>query len=321
MDTQKKVSIIIPVYGVEAYLEECINSLLNQTYTNLEIIVIDDASPDRCPEICDSYTQVDQRVRVIHKLNGGAASARNIGLNILTGEYFTFVDSDDYVKPTYIEELVVNLEDHDADISVCSFEYLYKDKTVVKGYQGNLVTMTQIDFLKRFLTDWTCGIIWNKLFKVELLKQIRFPEGHKIDDEFFTYRLFMKAEKVVMFSSILYEYRMRSSSVMNATNRERLLEDKALYLLERFDNITSEYPQLSYNYTQDLLDSIIWLKREALYYNISIKAANSVFKKKIFTILLSNVSLKKKVLFFYLYFWDKTRVNPIEPDTSEKLFE
>lgn len=321
MDTQKKVSIIIPVYGVEAYLEECINSLLNQTYTNLEIIVIDDASPDRCPEICDLFRKMDKRVKVIHKSNGGAASARNKGLDILTGEYFTFVDSDDYVKPTYIEELLKHLVDNDADISVCSFEYLYKNKRVVRGYQGSLDKMNQTEFLKRFLSDWTCGIIWNKLFKTELLGGIRFPEGHKIDDEFFTYKLVMNAKNVVLFESVLYEYRMRSSSVMKASVQNRLLLDKIQYLCERYEFVVEVYPQLKKEYLEDLVDSLIRLKTTSgKYYDVQTQL-KSKYREYFWIVMLSSISYKKKYSFLRTSLYIKSVPEKDIANDEDILFE
>ncbi len=322
MGVSKKVSIIIPVYGVEAYLEECINSLINQTYTNLEIIVINDDSPDRCPEICDLFERLDKRIKVIHKPNGGAASARNQGLDVLTGEYFTFVDSDDYVKSTYIEELVKTLENNDADIAVCSFEYLFKDRTVVKGYQGDLLAMTQIDFLKRFLSDWTCGIIWNKLFKVELLGQIRFPEGHKIDDEFFTYQLVMNAKKVVLFNSILYEYRMRSSSVMKASDGERLLSDKLQYLCERFEKVIFYYPELKIDFLEDMADSLMRLKKTAYQYPKVHKLINRKYRAYLGRIMISPISCKKKYAYIITFFsTNRSSPKTIDNNSNMELYE
>ena len=123
------VSMIIPVYGVEVYLGECLETVLNQTYKNLEIILIDDESPDRCPEICDQYAQKDERIKVIHQKNGGAANARNHGLDMATGEYICFIDSDDKIENNYVEKLLGAIKENKAEVVVCSFKQWYKDKT------------------------------------------------------------------------------------------------------------------------------------------------------------------------------------------------
>ena len=122
------ISIIVPVYGVEAYIVECIESLINQSYKNIEILLIDDQSPDKCPEICEKYAEIDKRIKVIHKENGGAGSARNVGLRNYRGEYVCFVDGDDYVDENYIQVLYDAISKNNADIAVIDYEYLYKDK-------------------------------------------------------------------------------------------------------------------------------------------------------------------------------------------------
>lgn len=122
------VSMIIPVYGVEEYLGECLETVLNQTYENLEIILIDDESPDHCPEICDQHAQKDARIKVIHQKNGGAANARNHGLDIATGEYICFIDSDDKIENSYVEKLLGAIKENKADVVVCSFKQWYKNK-------------------------------------------------------------------------------------------------------------------------------------------------------------------------------------------------
>ncbi|MGI6499315.1 MAG: glycosyltransferase family 2 protein [Anaerostipes sp.] len=143
----EKVSIIIPVYGVEAYLAECLESLINQTYENLEIIVVDDESPDQCPKICDEFAERDKRIIVIHQKNKGAAGARNTGLKAATGNYICFVDSDDKVKEDYVKVLVDTLKENNADIVVCSFEEWYpNEKSPWMDIKDN--TYTEIEFFK-----------------------------------------------------------------------------------------------------------------------------------------------------------------------------
>ena len=154
------VSMIIPVYGVEAYLGECLETVLNQTYKNLEIILIDDESPDRCPEICDQYAQKDERIKVIHQKNGGAANARNHGLDMATVEYICIIDSDDKIENNYVEKLLGAIKENKAEGVVCSFKQWYKDKTQDSEGVENKEYSSK-DYIRKFLSDWTCGLIWN----------------------------------------------------------------------------------------------------------------------------------------------------------------
>ena len=144
------VSMIIPVYGVEAYLGECLETVLNQTYENLEIILIDDESPDHCPEICDQYAQKDERIKVIHQKNGGAANARNHGLDMATGEYICFIDSDDKIENNYVEKLLNAIKESQSDVAVCSFKQWYKNKTQGStGFKNK--EYSSKDYIRKFL--------------------------------------------------------------------------------------------------------------------------------------------------------------------------
>lgn len=290
----KKVSIIIPVYKVEKYIEECLESLRNQTYTNLEIILCDDESPDECPKICERYAQMDERFKVLHKKNGGAASARNMGLDIATGDYLGFVDSDDAVKEDYIEKLVGLLEENDADISVCAFTNLFVNTEECVEME-NTGDYTQVQYLERFLRDWKCGLIWNKLFKKELLGDIRFAEGHVIDDEFFTYKLVMNAKKVTVSNLPLYRYRMRKSGVMNQGKQKKMLKDRMEYFPERFELVTEKYPQLYTKYLENLSDNIIRFAR--IGKSLGVKDVKQLQKKYLGKVLRGPIYWKLKCVY------------------------
>ena len=290
----KKVSIIIPIYKVEKYMEECLESLRNQTYTNLEIILCDDESPDGCPEICEQYVQMDERFKVLHKKNGGAASARNAGLEIATGDYLGFVDSDDVVEEDYIEKLVYLLEENDADISVCAFTNLFVN-TEEYIEMENTGDYSQVQYLERFLKDWKCGLIWNKLFKKELLGDIRFAEGHVIDDEFFTYKLVMNAQKVIVCDMPLYRYRMRKSGVMNQGRQKKMLKDRMEYFPERFELVTEKYPQLYAKYLENLSDNIIRFAR--IGKSLGVKDAKKLQKKYLGKVLRGPIYWKLKCVY------------------------
>ena len=199
----KLVSIIVPVYGVEAYLSECVDSLLAQTYENLEIILVDDGGKDRSGEICDRYAERDNRVRVIHKSNGGAASARNVGIDAATGEYICFVDGDDLVEKDYVTHLWSALSREDADISVCGLYYMTKHQKSPVEIES-LGVFDCKEYLRLFTSYWTCALMTNKLFKRAVVGTVRFEEGHCIDDEFFTYQVIMNSSKVVVTDPPLY---------------------------------------------------------------------------------------------------------------------
>ena len=190
------ISVIMPVYKVEAYLEESIESVLRQDHRELELILIDDGSPDRCGSICDAYAAKDSRVRVIHQKNGGAAAAKNAGLRIATGTWLSFVDSDDYLEPGAYSHMLKLLKLHRADAVQCSFRDVYQNRR--EDHLLEPAVLNEHQYLKRFPKDWSCPLLWNKLYRRSLFDGIFFEEGHKIDDEYFTYQGFLNPCKVVL---------------------------------------------------------------------------------------------------------------------------
>lgn len=209
--TTPLISVIVPVYRVEEYLERCVKSILSQTYKNLEVILVDDGSPDQCPAICDACAEKDARVKVIHQENKGLSGARNAGIDAASGEYLAFVDSDDYVSPHFIEELYQLLQDTGCAIGQCRFSYVKGDGLVEEGdsafciYRGESL-MEQLYGPEE---KATCFVVaWNKLYRAELFKEtgIRYPEGRIHEDEATTYRLFHEAKKLVFLDRALYGY-------------------------------------------------------------------------------------------------------------------
>lgn len=243
------ISVIVPVYNVEKYLGECIDSIINQTYTKLEIILIDDESPDSCGLICDQYARIDDRIIVIHQKNGGAASARNAGLRIATGEYITFVDSDDYLEPDAYEKMLSVLKENDADIVHGNFRYVYVNKSIIYGENCNVCHFSTTEYLVHFISEWTCGLSVVKLFKNNVLSNVFYEEGHLIDDEFFTYKGVMNAKKIVCIPTVVYNYRQRASSVMkNKSTIERRNFDRLDYLKKRLEDVVARFPELKTQY-------------------------------------------------------------------------
>lgn len=206
--TSPLVSIIIPVYKVENYLRRCVDSVIKQTYDNIEIILVDDGSPDNCPLMCDEYAQKDKRVKVIHKSNGGLSDARNCGMKAATGEYITFVDSDDYVAYNYIEVLVNHAVKNEADI-VCAgieivdeFEVTYAYRKSNTDFIINSVEAVEKLFRDEFPYNYSCG----KLYHRGLWECISFPKNRLYEDMATTYRVVSKAKKINGIIDTLYFY-------------------------------------------------------------------------------------------------------------------
>lgn len=223
-----KVSVIVPIYKVENYLQQCIDSICKQTYSFLEIILVDDGTPDRCGIICDENLMADNRIFVIHKENGGLSSARNAGLDIATGEYIAFVDADDTVHPKFIEVLVSLCEQYNCDIAQCDF--LTIDEQSLKlplNLPQSLIFYNGRQALNEMCTeknDVKYSVVWNKVYKRELFCDIRFPLGRIHEDEFISYKIIWKAEKIVITNQYMYYYLQRSGSIMKEKYSKKRLD-------------------------------------------------------------------------------------------------
>lgn len=253
-----KVSIVLPVYNVSTYLEECIRSLMGQDYENIEIIPVNDGSKDGSGQILDALAAEDPRVKPIHKENGGAASARNVGIDAATGEFICFVDSDDGVEPSYISHLVHTVEEAQADIAVCGFSYWSQTgNTPCNGETPDGIYNGQ-EYLAQFLKDWSCSLLWNKIYRREAVGDIRMATGHRVDDEYFTYQVVMNSRKVVVTSPNLYRYRLRKSSVMQdvAKTNEPIMLDRVGYMIQRYAHIATAVPELEDPFFRDALDNL-----------------------------------------------------------------
>lgn len=215
------ISVIIPVYNVEKYLNKCVNSILKQTYCNLEIVLVDDGSTDNCSIICDDLAKIDRRIKVIHQKNSGLSAARNSGINIAKGEYLCFIDSDDYVEEKYIELLYLAIKKANADMSICEF-YDIDDKNniIVDKHKNKLknCTYTGLQILMSFykIHKLVYIVAWNKLYKKDLFHNLRYKEGKIHEDEFIIHRLLFKSKKVVCIEEPLYYYLRRSNSIMGS---------------------------------------------------------------------------------------------------------
>ena len=212
------VSVIVPVYKVEPYLDRCVASILAQTYPNLEVILVDDGSPDNCPALCDAWAQRDARIRVIHKKNGGQSDARNVGLDAASGAYISFVDSDDYIAENFIETLYDLLHEYHTDISAVHWKLVYADAPEVPApLSSRNVTLFQgADAIRELFTEDTYACYaWNKLCKRELFDTIRFPVGRVMEDLGIAHKILFDAGQIVYSDEPLYYYYQRDSSILH----------------------------------------------------------------------------------------------------------
>ncbi len=204
------ISIIVPVYKVEEYIRECLDSIINQTYTNLEIILVDDGSPDDCGKICDEYAAKDSRIKVIHQQNGGLSAARNAGLDIASGGYIGFVDSDDFIELNMYKELHKCLIENDADMSICGIKR-FGDESKSDSY-GNR-KLNKNEYLKELLKDNIKSYACNKLYKRYLFDVVRFPIGELFEDIKTMHLIGEIVSTVSLIDKCFYNYRIRSGSI------------------------------------------------------------------------------------------------------------
>jgi len=212
------ISVIIPVYKVEKYLRRCIDSVLNQTFDNFEVILIDDGSPDGCGAICDHYARLDRRVRVIHKPNEGVSAARNDGIDLAKGRYIAFLDSDDWVHTEYLERLLDIALKTGADIVICDFTKVEDDAEPAIDLNENVRLMSNADAVRLLVRDQDLRMVvpWNKLYKRAIFDGIRFPVGRRFEDEAVVHHYLYKAEKIALTSDRLVFYYLHDGSYMAA---------------------------------------------------------------------------------------------------------
>lgn len=211
------ISVIIPIYNVEKYLEKCIKSVINQTYTNIEIILVNDGSTDKCACICEKYKKIDSRIVIINKENGGLSDARNVGIDVSKGEYLAFIDSDDYVSEDYLEYLYKIICENKVDISVCDFCEVYENENLVnKEEENNIKIFNDAEAIEIMLYQREFDhSAWGKLYRKYLFDNLRFPKGRLFEDIAIMYELINKVNKVGFGSKKNYYYLIRKDSIMN----------------------------------------------------------------------------------------------------------
>lgn len=228
MNSEEKVSVIIPVYNDEKYLEQCVMSAVNQTYSNLEIILIDDGSTDSSPIICEQLKEKDERIRVLHKQNGGVGSSRNAGLSMATGEYVLFIDDDDWIEADHIEKLFNLLKKNDADIAIGNFmvfkenigtRYLHITEADYFEKSYTPEEWFEIEYQSRFWMNEIFVVPWAKLYKRSLLTNIMYPEDKMVEDDLTTWKIYLLADKISYINSPIYTQRLLDTSVTAQSKR------------------------------------------------------------------------------------------------------
>lgn len=247
-----KVSIIVPVYNVEKYIEKCINSIIQQTEKDFELILVDDGSKDLSGKICDEYAEKDKRIRVIHKKNEGPSIARNKGLDICKGEYITFIDSDDYIEIEYLANMLNKAKRNDADIVMCGFRQIFKGNSEKHCVEKDL-DIDKEEFIKGLLVQKGYGLCRCKLYKYESIRNNRFDENLTVgEDTYFNLLVSRNIHKCVYIKDILYNYNVNQQSIVRRYN-ENYLENYIRasvktkeYILENFND--NNLKRLTNNY-------------------------------------------------------------------------
>lgn len=300
------ISVIVPIYKVEKYLNRCVDSIINQTFRNLEIILVDDGSPDNCPKICDEYAEKDNRIKVIHKINGGLSDARNAGMDVATGKYISYIDSDDYISSDFFETLYNAIISEKSDIVECSVVKFYEDDHFDEFSDDGLINnFLKTEAMSALISEkYFHQHVWNKLYKAELVKGIKYAVGKLNEDEFWTYQVFGRTEKVTKINKTMYYYFQRSSSIMgNGYNLRRLdaLEGKS----NRQKYIEKYFPSLTVEAKIDLYNSCMFA------YQCVLKFMNGTERKQAIKIIkkykkecnlsfkeISNISNSSKKYFY-----------------------
>lgn len=297
------ISMVVPIYKVPEYIHKCLDSVISQSYHNLEIILVDDGSPDECGKICDEYASKDSRITVIHKENGGLSDARNAALDICKGEYVTFIDSDDYISSDYVEYLYDLLKNTDAELSICDFEYVSKTGKQFRNcnFDGIIKKMTQKEALAELCKGFLfTNSAWGKLYLTEHFKDIRYPKGYLFEDIPTTYKLFLKCNRIVFGRQAKYYYVYRSTAISRSQFSEKRLH--AITFSEQMcADILKLYPDLDSLCANKLFNEYIYAFKLWAVCKGADPAVYKMLKQKIKSVRkrIDKKSLTKKMKLYY----------------------
>lgn len=263
-DKSPLISVIVPVYKVEPYLHRCVDSILSQTYTNLEIILVDDGSPDNCPTICDEYAKTDKRVKVIHKENGGLSDARNVGMAAASGEYLMFVDSDDWLENNAVETLSGLSQKYDAQIVIGGMQRIEDgtDRIIKSDADGSSkeIVMSNIQAMEDFFENGCAA--WARLYRKEIHDKILFPAGEINEDEAIVLKLLERCKSIVRTNQVIYNYRCRPESITTSEFSEKKLA-WYLHCKDNLEWVKEHHPELEPYAAKRLCGSILYFADEA----------------------------------------------------------
>ncbi len=299
-DNKPLISVIVPVYKVEPYLNECVDSVLAQTYENIEVILVDDGSPDRCPQMCDDYAAAHANVRVVHKANGGLSSARNAGLAVATGEWITFVDSDDKVDADMLMTMYNETASTDADV-VITLSKILGQTEIMYMYYKHEVQFTGTEAMIALFQEKLRMSVWAKLFRKSVISDIRFREGVLNEDIEFMFYIYQNCSKVVYLPVALYNYRVNPTSITktklsplfrDCLNNVDIIEEKAKSLSPEICEAAHTLKIIRYIHI-----AVLIRRSNALdYYADEMSRCLDVIRKNAFKIFFSSsISLKYKI--------------------------
>lgn len=303
------ISVIVPIYNVENYLAKCLDSIVNQTYTNLEIILINDGSTDNSQKIANEYALQDLRIKLINKENGGLSDARNGGLEIFKGDYIVFVDSDDWIAGDMLKHLFDEMVNTQSEIVECAVFYVYGDRNVSNSKTSYKAEYTREDALKELINGGVFQThVWNKLYKKEVIADIKFPKGKINEDEFWTHQVFANAKKIAYFPKPMYHYLQRENSIMGTYSLRKLngvegMFERMLFMKKNFPNLYLDSKIVVFRACLNHYQQILQLKidedhvgknkligfRKKL--SFSIPEIKKIKNKELLFIMLSSVSL------------------------------
>ena len=283
------ISVIVPIYKVEEYLRPCVDSILQQTYTNLEIILVDDGSPDGCGAICDAYLDVDSRIKVIHKKNGGLSDARNVGMAASTGAFLSFVDSDDLLPPNALEDLLEIALRENAEMVIGGHNRFEDEVPAVQETAGNVRILTPTDAMEDMLKNGCAS--WARIYRREIHADILFPKGEINEDDAIVLHLLEKCSRVAVTDTVVYHYRCRPESITTSRFSGRKL-DWYRHCVSNYHWIKERHPDLLPLATDRLASCVLFLLDE-----IAVDRYHSVkIEKMLLTDLRKNYSFYKKHL-------------------------
>lgn len=323
---QEKISVIVPVYNVSRYLERCVNSIINQTYNNLQIILVNDGSTDDSGVLCDNLAKLDNRISVIHKENGGLADARNSGLKVAAGEYIAFLDSDDWIDLDYYEILHRKIIETKSDIAVIGFLWVKGEKFVKPSFYLEDQVLSNNEAIKELAKDeLLTSHAWNKLFRKEVLRGIEFPYGRTYEDIFIMHKVFEKAKRIAIISDFKHYYYMHNESIIHTPSAKNVV-DEYLAFKNRFDDLKDKYADIRGKMADLVCARIVQMyyvnpltKEEKKVYSKEISEAKAFIKNKD---IMYNLGLKRKILSFSPEIYEVCiKIKRILPDRIKEVLK